>query len=109
MNETAAAKWPSRNHIVAQKISMTSMVKMLSANPDIQRAVTDRTGLTGDFDFTLQWTPQPPLLNAADPAPAPEGPSIFEALVEQLGLKLIAKKGSDQFVVIDHVEPPSAN
>ena len=108
-DETVAAKWLSRNHIVAQKISVTTIVKMLSANPDIQRNITDRTGLAGDFDFTLRWTPLPPLLNAADPAPEPEGPSIFEALVEQLGLKLITKKGPDEFVVIDHVEPPSAN
>jgi uncharacterized protein (TIGR03435 family) len=108
-DETASAKWLSRNHIVAQKLPMNSIVKMLSANPDIQRSVTDRTGLTGGFDFTLQWTPLPPLLSSGDPAPLPEGPSIFEALTEQLGLKLITKKGPDQFVVIDHVELPSAN
>jgi uncharacterized protein (TIGR03435 family) len=39
----------------------------------------------------------------------PRGPSIFDALEQQLGLKLERAKGSREFVVIDHIERPSPN
>jgi len=65
------------------------------------RTVIDKTGLTGTYDFSLDWAP----LNAADAA----GPSLFTAIEEQLGLKLVAAKGPVQVVVIDHIEPASEN
>ena len=64
------------------------------------RPVVDKTGLTGKYDFVLEWTPD----IAADaraqgfgdginePAPAPGGPTIFTALQEQLGLGWKRKK-----------------
>jgi uncharacterized protein (TIGR03435 family) len=59
--------------------------------------VADSTGLAGEYDFTLQWTP--------DAAGADEpGPSIFAALQEQLGLKLESRKGPVEVLMIDHVE-----
>jgi uncharacterized protein (TIGR03435 family) len=66
--------------------------------------VVDKTGLQGQFDFTLEWTPGG--INA--PADA-TGPSIFTAVEEQLGLKLTSGKGPVEVIVIDHVERPSAN
>jgi len=76
------------------------------------RMVIDRTGLTGQFDFELRWTPQN--LQAAQPNPAdgaktPDGPPIFVALPEQLGLKLEAQRGLVEFVVIDSVQHPEPN
>jgi len=78
--------------------------------------VLDRTGLKGTFDFKLEWAPDtppavglsPPSVDAT-PAADPNGPSIFTALEEQLGLKLEPAKGSVEVLVIDHVEKPSAN
>ncbi len=99
---------PSASKVILRKITLKAFANMLSANPDIQRSVTDRTDLTGEFDFTLQWTPEPSP-GADAPVAVTEGPSIFTALIEQLGLKLIAKKGPDRVVVIDHVERPSEN
>jgi uncharacterized protein (TIGR03435 family) len=80
----------------------------------------DKTGLTGNYDFTLQWTPdesQGPMFKGADGAPPggnpapPEssGPSLFTAIQEQLGLKLESQKGPVEIIVIDHVEKPSQN
>jgi uncharacterized protein (TIGR03435 family) len=63
----------------------------------------DQTGLSGRFDFTPEWTPEPD--SSAD---AP-GATFVEALREQLGLKLTPAKGSIQMLVIDHVERPSEN
>jgi len=67
------------------------------------RTVQDRTGLTGNYDFTLQWTPEE---QAGDPAGAHDesGASVFTAVTEQLGLKLQSTRASVQCLVIDHVE-----
>ena len=70
----------------------------------------DRTGLTGSYDFTLQWKPaeggqQPEDTSQSDSS----GPSIFTAIQDQLGLKLESQKGPVQTLVIDHVERPSEN
>ena len=53
----------------------------------LSRNVIDRTGLEGEYDFELRWAP-----DAADGDSAPDGPSIFTAVQEQLGLKLESGK-----------------
>jgi len=75
------------------------------------RPVVDRTGLTGRFDFTIEWipTPQGPAAPDAGVQPVPAGLTILEALNEQLGLKVESTQGPLQFLVIDHVERPSEN
>lgn len=96
--------------------SAASLADALSR--DLGRVVVDRTGLKGDYDYTLQWTPDPgeggPESIGLPPAPpdahpAGSGPSLFTALREQLGLKLVAQKAPVRVVVIDSVEKPSAN
>lgn len=96
-------------------IAMAPLVNALAQQ--LGRPVIDKTGLTGLFDFTLQWTPgaeQVPGPFAGDPAAAPpppvdSGPSIFSALQEQLGLKLESTKGPVEVVVIDSAQKPSEN
>jgi uncharacterized protein (TIGR03435 family) len=73
----------------------------------IDRLVMDKTGLTGRYDFKLQWTPDGTLADSAAPDSG-EG-SIFTALQEQIGLKLEPQKGPVEVLVIDHIERPSAN
>jgi len=79
----------------------------------VGRTVQDKTGLAGNYDVTLTWTPdqmpqRPP--GAPEPPPAdPNGPSIFTALQEQLGLKLDSQKGPVSVLVIDRVERPKEN
>jgi len=67
------------------------------------RPVVDKTGLAGKYSYTLAYTP-----DDAPPADA-NGPSIFTALQEQLGLKLESTKGPVEFLVIDRAEKPDAN
>ncbi len=67
--------------------------------------VIDKTGLTGKYDFQLQWTAK----EGAETAPETNWPSLFTAIQEQLGLKLQPGKGPVPFLVIDHVEMPSGN
>jgi len=91
------------------------LADVLSRQPELSnRLVQDKTGLAGDYDWTLKWTPAP--MNspsspdgAAPPAEDPSTPSLFTALQEQLGLKLEPQKDTVEIVVIDHVEQPSAN
>lgn len=98
-----------RGGIVATGATMAELARVLSRIGGIEREVENRTGLDGRFDFTLEWTPQPPP-GADAAATVPEtGPSIFTALREQLGLRLDAQRGPVRVLVIDRLERPTAN
>jgi uncharacterized protein (TIGR03435 family) len=109
-----------RGSLVGQGISIASLVEMLSQQ-QLGRLVIDKTGLTGKYDFTLQWTPntnQRPRLKALDDGQLPagsapptenSGPSLFTAIQEQLGLKLQPEKDPVPLLVIDHIERPTEN
>jgi uncharacterized protein (TIGR03435 family) len=76
-----------------------------------ERPVVDQTGLTGFYDFTLSYLP-PNLSQAMHdslPREALDRPSLFEALRQQLGLKLTPQKGPVQYLVIDHIDRPTPN
>jgi uncharacterized protein (TIGR03435 family) len=81
----------------ARNESIANFSQMLSRTLD--RAVTDMTGLTGTFDFALDYAPLDPRFS--DPAGAQ---SIFTALQEQLGLKLESRKGPVELLMIDRME-----
>jgi bla regulator protein blaR1 len=98
------------------KVNMAFLAQVLSQQ--LGQTVVDKTGLTGDYDFDLKWTPDrsqagpfgPPPPGVEPPPPAdPNGPSIFTAVQEQLGLKLESQKGPVEIVVIDQIEKPSGN
>jgi uncharacterized protein (TIGR03435 family) len=91
--------------MTAHGFSTDSLVSGFSGM--VGRMIVDKTGL-GDkkFDFELKWTPDD--RRTADNA-ADAGPSIFTALEEQLGLKLVPSKGQVEVIVIDHIERPSEN
>ena len=76
----------------------------------VNRTVIDKTGLTGNYDLNLQWTPdqmpqRPP--GAPELPIDPDGPSLFTAVREQLGLKLDSQKGPVEILVIDRAEHPT--
>ena len=78
---------------------------------DLARRVVDQTDLKGRYTLELHWTP----IDTANPgATAPSadgasGPSIFDAVKEQLGLELKPTKGPIDTMVIDHAELPTEN
>jgi uncharacterized protein (TIGR03435 family) len=79
----------------------------------LARPVLDKTGLTGSYDFTLDWMPDAPPASSSDAVngvtlPSVPGDSLFSA-VQQLGLKLEPGKSPIEIIVIDHVERPSGN
>ena len=93
--------------------SMSIAVLLDTLSRQLGRQILDRTGLKGAYDFTLQYTPETPILGLQDPGAAPppdsSGTSIFTALQEQLGLRLELTKGPVDVLVIDHIEQPSEN
>jgi bla regulator protein BlaR1 len=72
------------------------------------RVVVDQTGLTGTYDFTLTWSEQS-VASGAGQENGADAPSLFTAVQEQLGLKLVPTKVPVQVIIVDSIERPSAN
>ncbi len=90
--------------MTATAISMDSLADFLSTQFEIgDRVVVNRTGLTGDYDFKLNWTSDRG--NGIPPDAA--YPGLFTALQEQLGLKLESQKGSVEVVIVDAASEPT--
>jgi bla regulator protein blaR1 len=93
----------------------TTMALLAASLPSFpggaSRPVVDQTGLSGRYDFTIQWTPESngPTPSVADVQADPQATTFLEALKEQLGLKLESTKAPVDVLVIDHVEKPSPN
>ncbi len=104
-------------HVESTGTDIRGLARVLSGQ--LHRTVIDKTGLTGNFDYKLDWTPDDAsqaMIKSGDPAPGENansqdnvGPSLFTALEEQLGLKLESAKGPVDVVVIDALEQPTAN
>jgi uncharacterized protein (TIGR03435 family) len=84
-----------RNSFDAQRIPLSLFANALSRN--LSQTVIDQTGLSGNFDFKLEYDP------------GENGPSIYTALQEQLGLRLESKKGPVEIIVIESVSKPTEN
>jgi uncharacterized protein (TIGR03435 family) len=101
--------WRGRGNLEVQGVPIDDLAHQLAGV--LGRRVKDKTGLTGNYDFKLRWTPddaRPVGAAAADNGqPAEDAPSLFTALQEQLGLKLESTKGNVDLIVIDHIDPPT--
>jgi uncharacterized protein (TIGR03435 family) len=105
-------KGVGRGKLAGQRCSMSYLTWFLAQLPMLDRPVIDETGLPGFYDFNFEWMPEVPKVPGADDrdaVPGAEGPSLFTALREQLGLRLDAKKGPVQVMVIDNIDKPSEN
>jgi uncharacterized protein (TIGR03435 family) len=99
-----------KGQVVFRGVSLPRFSLFLSMR--LRRTVVDKTGLPGVYDFELAWAPDEPQRDdgpESPPQPDPSGASIFTAVREQLGLKLVSEKGPVEFLNITHVERPSAN
>lgn len=87
-----------------EALSVTIDSLVFTLGNEVGRVVVDKTGLgEKKFDINLKWTPD------EQSGSADAGPSIFAALEEQLGLKLVAARGPVEVVVVDQMEKPSPN
>jgi uncharacterized protein (TIGR03435 family) len=92
---------PAPGRLIGTQVSPEMLAKVLSGQ--LNRTVRDHTGLKGVFDFKLEWTPDAAALPDAPPD-LRAGASLFTAIQEQLGLKLEARRGPVEVLVIDRVE-----
>jgi uncharacterized protein (TIGR03435 family) len=99
-------------HLTGQKVSMEMFATDL-LEAQLDRVVTDHTGIKGEFDVRLTWAPVDTDITANDadrPSSASsDGPSLFTAIQEQLGLKLESTRGPVEVLVIESIEKPSEN
>lgn len=97
----------SPGQLTGHAISLQQVANALSAPAG--RPIVDRTNLAGTYDIVLKWAPEfPPgtLINGAPPPPN-DGPSLFTAIREQLGLKLEAARVDVPVLVIDQASRPT--
>jgi uncharacterized protein (TIGR03435 family) len=101
-------------HISSEQMTIAGVARFLKLQ--LGYPVIDKTGITGQYDLTLDWTPDPGAAGApngeAGQASTPNDvskPSVFTALQEQLGLKLEVQKGPIETLVIDSAEKPSVD
>ena len=95
-----------RGNMQGMAATMDMVANMLTGNTG--HTVIDKTGLTGKYDWSLQWQPDSGNAGPDDPS-QPAGPTIFTAVQEQLGLRLESAKGPVELTVIDQVKRPSEN
>ena len=104
--------------VTGKALPISALIHSISTSLD--RPVIDKTGLTGYYDFSLEWVREDAAQSAAASGaagggaaplapPEAEGQSIFSALQEQLGLKLEAGKGPVEVIVVDKFEKPTGN
>jgi uncharacterized protein (TIGR03435 family) len=102
---------PGSGHLAGQKITLSALGSFLAGSLDTW--VIDRTGLTGTYNLTLDFDPQSVQTGAGNDtdrsSDLPDQPSLFTAVREQLGVRLVPQTGPIPLLVIDHVERPSEN
>ena len=114
-NQTVRATTGSIELTKATSATFASQLSYALAQP-----VIDKTSLSGNFDFAIKWAPEPgedggpttaglPPGIPEQPASTQDGPSIFTAIREQLGLRLKSGRGAVEVVAIDDVQMPTAN
>jgi uncharacterized protein (TIGR03435 family) len=94
--------------------AIAQLVQMLSGSTG--RPVVDKTGLTGAYDFSLRFAPEPGANGPFGapppgvlPPPDPDAPNLYTAVQEQLGLKLENGRGPIEVVAIDRLEKPTVD
>jgi uncharacterized protein (TIGR03435 family) len=108
LKESKAARpdWVTNgHHLASEGMSMASFAGNFLAS-SLARTVIDRTGISGVFDFMLDWSPDDA---PADGAASASQPPLLVAIQEQLGLKLEQQKGPEEYVVVERLEKPTEN
>ena len=97
-------------NVMMQNLLMVEIARYLSRQ--LRRPVVDKTGLLGPHDLQMKYDATTMLRERLGMALAAEPsalPSLYNALQEQLGLKLEQQRVTIRALVVEHVEPPSEN
>jgi uncharacterized protein (TIGR03435 family) len=102
--------YPQHILLPARNATMGEFVSLLQ-RAVLDRPVADKTGLTGKYDFDLEWAPDETQFGGDVPVASAEAPAapLFSAIQEQLGLRLTATRGPVEALVVDKAEHPSSN
>jgi uncharacterized protein (TIGR03435 family) len=102
--------YPDHLHLPARNATMADFASLLQ-RAVLDRPVVDKTGLNGKYDFDLDWAADETQFGGEVPVapPGAQSPPFFVAIEQQLGLKLEAKRGPVQALVIDSAQKPSAD
>jgi len=99
--------YPGKIEVPAKSVTMDDFVAMLQ-RATLDRPTVNKTGLTGVYDFTLDWAQDESQYGGEVPK-APDDaavPPLFTAVQEQLGLKLVATRGMVSTMVVDAAQKP---
>lgn len=98
-----------RRQITAANAPLDYLTEAL--NVLLGKPVLDRTGLTGTFDYKLEWAPDEVQVQSQEAPAQTDGsmPSLSAALQQQLGLKLVAQRAPVETIVVERAEKPAAN
>jgi len=102
--------YPGKIEVPAKSVTMDDFVAMLQ-RATLDRPTVNQTGLTGKYDFTLDWAPDETQYGGQVPVAPDDAPSppLFTAVQEQLGLKLAATRGMVLAMVVDGATKPQAD
>lgn len=100
--EQSNSIYDSDGHMTAKALSMSGLANWFVYVPECDRVVIDRTGLTGEYDFKLDWTEDD---GHGVPSDAPL-PGLFTALRDQVGLELKSGKAPVDVVVVAPAKKP---
>ena len=101
-------------HVAARDVSMAQIAQQAQIWTMQLLPVLDRTGSSGNFDFTLNFVADgggcsDGVCAATESQPEQSGPSFAQAMKEQLGLKLVPAKAPSNFIVLEKIDYPSEN
>jgi uncharacterized protein (TIGR03435 family) len=102
--------YPQHLHLPAKNATMGDFAALLQ-RAVLDRPVVDKTGLTGRYDFDLDWAPDETQFGGEVPVASADAqePPFFTAIEQQLGLRIEATRGTVPAFVIDGVERPTAD
>ena len=102
--------YPQRIVMPARNATMSDLARLMQ-RAILDRPVVNKTGLTGRYDFDLEWAPDETQFGGEVPVAPADAPSLplFSAIQQQLGLRLEATRGPIAALVVDKAERPSAN
>ncbi|HTA47453.1 MAG TPA: TIGR03435 family protein [Bryobacteraceae bacterium] len=100
-------KGPKGIRVGSRNTTMELIAETLSGFSELGRPVVDQTGLSGRYDFRIEWMPE--LNRTPSPDVDSQAPSLREAVREELGVKLEPTKAPIRVLIVDHVERPTEN
>jgi uncharacterized protein (TIGR03435 family) len=100
---------PGRVRLGGRNVTMAFLANILSSSSDLGRAMVDRTGLEGKFDFNLEFARTALAAQSSAEPSLDSGPTFEQALKDQFGLKLESQRSQVTVLVLDHIERPSQN